>query len=460
MVLRFLSVEPDKKNTFLALVSTEQQGILGHRASYPAGSVILMVLSASPPFSPRTVSLLLDQTADELSQNQQVIRIKKLLLYICTATWENDPQHLDRHSLRVLLQCLFESFLSYEQLQNQLNQVAATLNKPAEYTIIANTIASHLQRVYAELQQGQSITTSPALYQSVAYSLEQEPEHLRIKKLLVLACRSTWENDRNRLAQLTHLDLVQELHQIAPTAESLRSTLSQIAKALSKPEEYSTIAAIIAERFQLLYQEEPTHLVTTLRQVPEATHPQLSPMGQTDPADLKTRTLLRVLKHEDRPALSNPSVPTPPTASVKPVLKVVTVAQPQKSTDLFDLRLEIMQDTNPLKAKILLFSLLHEPFQWQDEQESMLKAHELDELLRILFLSYRRYADVATQLKETAKLLSTDEYMQAAEAILRILHPFYGEDSSPIPLPDLDMELAEITNMKTDTREITLPDHH
>lgn len=419
-----------------------------------------MVLSASPPVSSRTVSLLLDQVANELSQNQQVIRVKKLLLYVCTATWENDPQHLDRHSLRVLLQCLFESFLSYEQLQNQLNQMAATLNKPAEYTIVANTIASHLHRVYAEIQRGQTVTASQALYQSVAYSLEQEPEHLRIKKLLVLACRSTWENDRNRLAQLTHLDLVQELHQIAPTAESLRSTLNQIAKALSKPEDYSTIAAMIADRFQPLYQEESTHLVTTLRQVPEVTRPQLSPTSQPETTAPKTRIPLRVVKNEAQPVLSKPPAPTVPTSSAKPTLKVLTVAHPQKITNLFNLRLEIMQDANPLKAKILLFSLLHEPFRWQNEQERILKTHELDDLLRILFLSYRRYADVAGKLRETAKLLDADEYAQTAEAILRALQPFYVEDGLPMAIAPLDMTVAEITNMRADTHEITLPDRH
>lgn len=114
-----------------------------------------MVLSASPPIY-STVSPLLDQIAEELTQDQNLLRIKKLLLYVCTGTWENDSQRLDRATTRVLLQHLFDLSPSFEQLQQQLNQVVTTLNKSAEYTIVANTVINRFHTVYAEVQQSQT----------------------------------------------------------------------------------------------------------------------------------------------------------------------------------------------------------------------------------------------------------------------------------------------------------------
>ncbi|NJO79621.1 MAG: hypothetical protein HC827_14650 [Cyanobacteria bacterium RM1_2_2] len=52
------------------------------------------------------------------------------------------------------------------------------------------------------------------------------------------------------------LDLVQELHQIAPTVESLTASLGQVSKALSKPKEYTQIATIISNAFQSCYESK------------------------------------------------------------------------------------------------------------------------------------------------------------------------------------------------------------
>lgn len=153
------------------------------------------------------------------------------------------------------------------------------------------------------------------------------------------------------------------------------------------------------------------------------------------------------------------TVDSPPPPA-KPLLQVVTIAQPHKITDLFNLRLEIMQDTNPLKAKILLFSVLHEPFRWDAEHDALLKSHELDDLLRILFISHRLYLDVAQKLRQAAKDLSGD-YSQTAEAVLRAIQSCYTEMSipvAPVLVPATSAPLTEITSMKAETHEITQPD--
>ncbi|NJO79620.1 MAG: hypothetical protein HC827_14645 [Cyanobacteria bacterium RM1_2_2] len=151
-----------------------------------------MVLSVPPPVQSKVVSPLLDQIVAELSQEQNLIRIKKLLLYVCTGTWENNRQRLARVPLNVLLQHLFETSSTFEQLQHQLNQVVASLNKSAEYTIVANAVISRFHGVYSKLEQDQP-TANQAFYEAVAERLQQEPDLIRIKKLLLLTCRSTWE---------------------------------------------------------------------------------------------------------------------------------------------------------------------------------------------------------------------------------------------------------------------------
>jgi len=92
----------------------------------------------------------------------------------------------------------------------------------------------------------------------------------------------------------------------------------------------------------------------------------------------------------------------------------------------------------------------------------LLKTHELDDLLRILFLSYRQYAELASNLRRTAICLAKDDYMQAAEVLLRAVQPFYVTDymtAEPIAesLPQVAL-IDDITSMKPDNHEITLPD--
>lgn len=442
-----------------------------------------MVLSVSSPVQSKVVSSLLDQIAAELSQDQNLIRIKKLLLYICTGTWENDHHRLARAPLNALLQHLFEIAPTFAQLQHQLNQVVASLNKSAEYTIVANVVISRFNAVYANLEQDQP-TANQTFYEAVAERLQQEPDLTRIKKLLLLTCRSTWESNSKKLAQLNMLDLVQELHQIAPTVESLRASLTQVARALSKPDEYTKIAATISDAFQGFQIEEKTEWIP----VPEVVHtnvavtsdetPDQTPQTPNQTASLphngdrptELKSALPGFISQFAPQSAPQSAPLTTTKSIDQgseadVPKVLVLIQPKKPMELFDLRLEMMQDTNPLRAKILLFSLLHEPFQGSAEHDAFLRTHELDDLLRVFFLSYRLYSEAENQLRKVAKLLAASDYFQVAEAIVRAIQPFYTEVESVSDLVAVvptatPAAFTEITSMKADTNEITLPDHH
>ncbi len=425
-----------------------------------------MVLSVSPPLFPSAVTSCLDQIAEELCQDPQLARIKKLLFYVCTEIWETDPQRLERLSLRILLLHLLEGCATFERFQQKVNGAAATLNKSAEYALVANGVISRFSAVYAELDQGQA-TTSQELYWAVAQALEAQAASsavlARVKKLLLLTCRGTWEKAAEPLEALSLPELLQELHQIAPTAESLSSTLNQLTQALSKPDAYRQVAEMIHLALQPLYSGSTTAAATELRLDPSCSEGSTAPAAAELPnltAEQPTRTMLRVLK------------PLPPVGSPKPPAQslVLTAVQPHK-VDLFGLRLEIMQDSNPYRVKILLFSLLHEPFRGDADHEALLRTHELDELLRILFLSYRQYAELDSKLRQIAVDLAKDEYMQAASTLLRAVQPYYrapapaasisAEPTSADPIlaePEAQTALTEITHMKVANREMTLPD--
>lgn len=436
-----------------------------------------MVLSAFLPSQSSLVAALLNQIATELAQDQNLIRIKKLLLYACTGTWENDPQRLNRASLNALLQHLFDTSPSFEQLQQQLNQVVATLNKSAEYTLVANAVISRFPAVYAAHQQGQT-QISESLYHSLTEQLQQLPQPDRVKKLLLLTCRSKWESNTNQLEQVNWMDLVRELHQMSPTLASLQMTLNQVAQALSKPSEYRAIAMLIAPLFQPLYQSQTAEwsaVPMSITSAPTAADSQLEgnwpllhrsdlhqsaqdPLsgaseGKLDPATEGLQSLMT-------PGAASDEITAPAPSRERRVLRGLTAAPPQQRADLFDLRLQILQDANPFKVKILLFSLLHELFDWQADHDGLLKTHELDDLLRILFLSYPLYSDLDQKLRHVAKQLAADEYLHSADVLLQSLQSFYVE--LPVEATAYSVTsaaaLSEMTRMKAGTQELTLPE--
>ncbi len=107
---------------------------------------------------------------------------------------------------------------------------------------------------------------------------------------------------------------------------------------------------------------------------------------------------------------------------------------PLRPTNLFDLRQTVMRNTNPLRAKILLFSLLHHRYRSDRvEQAFLLKGYELDKLLARMLQTYDQLAVLTVQLKKTARRLDNPvEYSQTAAAILRAVKPLYQESPAPL----------------------------
>lgn len=348
-----------------------------------------MILGASSSVEPLVMSLPFGEVAQDLAQEQNLVRIKKLLIYSCTQVWESDRHRLDQVSLLNLLQDLRAIAPTVEQLQFRLDVAVRSLSKTAEYALVSGVIMSRVGRLYPDMGT-QRVLASEKTYGAIAQRLERHGSGDRIKKLLLLACQSTWVTDSTQLAQVNLADLIRDLHRLTPSLIMLQAVLESLVNTLSKRAEYTLASHEISNAFQPLYPEAMTEIRTTM---PEKVAASLPPAAFAE--------------------TQQASQPSPSQAS--------------DLSNLFDLRLEIMRYTNPYRAKIVLFSLLHQPFTNFAEQESMVKNQTLDDLLRVMLQTYK-LAEVEVQLLAVAKNLEdSEDCVQAAQVILGAVKPFYAD---------------------------------
>jgi hypothetical protein len=397
-----------------------------------------MVLATSI-IPPNATSLLFTEVTKDLASDQNSLRIRKLLLFVCTRNWENDPHQLEQTNLLELVQGLLAIAPTLEQLQSYLHAIASSLNKSAEYILVANTIINRVSRLYLETCPVK-VGARQRDYEAVAQTLGCDLDQLRIKKLLILASRNIWETDVNQLDALSLIDLVREVHSLTPTLESLKAVLDNLAKTLSKQAEYGAIADRICSIFQILYLLKlPALQVHKLELQPE--EPSEMTLTESMEEVLHAEPFIKAIAQSDQPEYA--------------------YVRQQTLPNLFDLRLDIIQSANPMRVKILLFSMMHEVFVPGVEHDSLLRNHELDDLLSILLQTHKLLNDLESRLLNAAKALKeSDEYIQVAEVILRSLKPFYTylPLKAIAPLASKDDSATNIISVEADLPGTTGPD--
>ncbi|NES18519.1 MAG: hypothetical protein F6K41_06225 [Symploca sp. SIO3E6] len=363
---------------------------------------------------------MLDEIVQELERQENSTRIKKLIFYACKKYWENDLSIINSCNLQDLLQQLKQSNPTIKQLRLTLEYLVETINRKAEYSLVANTILSRVGKLYSDRADSNQVifVRSQNWYNSehqtsvineVATELEQNHNSVRIKKLILYTCRNVWESNPQILDELDFEDLLQELKESYPSLELLNSNLFSTVATLNRPTEYALIAYTIINKVEKLYQddEEPTaarsgQIATSSATVKKADRISSAPLPQTFP--------------------SSPPVEQVTQASSEP-------DHSQPSYDPFELRLAIMKYTNPLRAKILLFSALYQQFNPHEQDWSAIKSKELDELLFSLFTQCSTLKELEFHLNETAQCLEeTDASAQAAAAIIKSMKSLYQHD--------------------------------
>lgn len=347
---------------------------------------------------------IIDGIVKELEQNINSVRIKKLIFYACKDRWENDISILAGYQLKDLIQELKESKPTIEQLKSELDSLVKTLNRQTEYDAIANTIINELTKLYnepAELTQvvfirPENTGSAPgcsSIFENIAAQLEQDANSLRIKKLIFYVCQGTWENDPDSLARFNLAAFLQKLTQLYPTIDQLTLAINSQVQTLNRYEEYSIVGNIIITKLDQIYNEplEPT-LVKTKKKpenniVVDSVIPQAS---------------------KEQPAVeADKQIP---------------------AYDPFDLRLEVMKYTNPLRAKILLFSAIYHSSKTTKQDWYLIRSETLDDLLFKVFNTCPTIQELESKLYSTASSIdSTDESTQAASAIVQCLRRFYSK---------------------------------
>jgi len=359
---------------------------------------------------------MLDEIVQELERQGNFIRIKKLIFYACKNYWENDLDIVNSFKLQDLLQELKNNNPTIEQLRLTLENLVETINRKTEYSLVANTILSRVGKLYSEHESSTELIfvrpqnlynaeSQVSVVDEIARDLEQNQNSVRIKKLIVYICKNIWENNLDVLDSFRLQDLLQQLKESYSTLEKLNSNLYSTVATLNRPTEYALIAYTIINKIEKLYKddEETTaaHSVKTAKSL-STIHKAAKTIKSSPPVQKATQPL------------SNPQ-------------EISQQSQSKPNYDPFELRLAIMKYTNPLRAKVLLFSALYNKFNPREQDWSVIRNKELDELLFSLFSQCTTINELEFQLNETASYLEEpDESAQAAAVIIKFMKPLYN----------------------------------
>jgi hypothetical protein len=479
--------------------------------------------------------------------------MKKLVFAACHQRWENDPATLDQHPFDHLLQHFLERYSTLDQAHRVLFRIVSGLNRQARYSAIASYIVEQLKPLYtpdpeeatqfnSSTDEEQTVfkaaeqtafspaqaaasppaplptvspTAAPAApaaqspvqqligqpvgqfngmspYAEVARVLERHPNVSRIHKLIYGTCYQTWENDMLTLQSHPLIDLLEQIHQFAPSLAYLAVLLNQKAATLNRKAEYMQVAYVICEAMRSLYSTAsgqraqaaqsdpepppPDETLTAVERPPvptasvapsTAAQPSQSeewtvaetpdPMPQMPPGETGEMTLPNAAMPTSSEDMTMPDMVaamaeaemTMPEMEARQLgynaaypgsngradyaaagvnADMGTDASPSHKdrSDLFELRLHIIQYTNPLRAKLLLFSGLHHTFDFGTQDWSQLRELTLEDLLRQLFDAYHSIDEVDVNLTRAAYALpNPDEQDAVVSILLRAIAPYY-----------------------------------
>jgi hypothetical protein len=339
---------------------------------------------------------MLAKIAQNLQEHENAIRIKKLIFCACQQQWENNIEILNQYSTQALIRDLITTHSTLSQLSHTLYQVVETLNRKAVYYPLADVVVDQLTLFYIETatnpfesSQATTLAIAPLGFEQILQELTTHENSLQIKQLIYCACEKKWANDLAHLEQLSLKELVGQLLQLNPTKEQLSHTLYQVVKSLNRQGEYFLVANLILEKLVKLY-VVPDAVTQVIASSQSATQQQQencsNAMELQAPASLPTQAV------EYNP---------------------------------LQLRLEVIKYTNPLRAKILIFSILKHPFNFSDRDWSLLKTDTLDSLLFQLYQHCCNLTELENLLRTAQTLPHPDENTQAAGAIFQSLKQLY-----------------------------------
>jgi hypothetical protein len=375
---------------------------------------------------------LLNETVRHLENHEESLRIKKVVFCLCKKYWENNLNVLNAFTLGDLIKELIKAYETIDLFKTALVKLIKTLNRPNIYTEVAKVLFDRMSRLYKYLEDEpqtaivvSSSSSSSELLNTVTAKLQSHQEQARIKKVIYSVCRRRWENDIETVESYSLQSLIRELMQHYPTQDELQQALSKLVQNINKQNLYLAIANLIVNQLSVLYKHQQenneleegpsTHIVNT--QLVQVNNFSLVP-NSIEPQQLAQQNFgTSVIDLSVQPVVG-----TLPPTPLQP--EPAQLEQPQKKLNFFELRLEIMQYTNPLRAKVLLFSVLYQSWDKSNQDWAMLRSYTLDDLLKELIQSTKNITDIETKLFSAARVLADFEAnMQTASTIVEAIKP-------------------------------------
>lgn len=379
--------------------------------------------------------LSLDRIVKNLETHDNSTRIKKLMVYTCQSQWENELSILNQYEFSDLIQQLRASHFSLEQLRSTLYSFAETLNRQAEYLVVADTIIHQLEPLYSEPEEltqvvaakspPKAATQPPWIVLETASELAENSNILRIKKLMLYVSQNHWETNSQILEQLNLADLIQDLRESYPSIKKLSAALKQQVQTLNRQADYIVVAKTILKVLQKLYTDDSEITRVKAAKAVRSQPPAPPPTRLPSPINRGNKnTQLQGDKNKQSEFIQQQS------SGVKGQEIGQNLTQDSASKqcpyDPFDLRLNVMKYTTPLRAKLLIFSVLYHPIKKTQHDWLLMKAKPLDDLLFELFSTCPTLEELEAKLYQTAQAIEdADENTQAAGAIAQSMKRFY-----------------------------------
>jgi hypothetical protein len=238
---------------------------------------------------------LLDEIVADIEQSENILRIKRLLLFTINDVWSNDAEEIKYLDLRQLIQSLIANIPNLDHLKQKLNSQVKRLTKQADYLLAADTIIDTIGLLYSFISNNPNVEVlgmeevptivqfaepdsgdrnsqqqahAPSVKQKLAYipkpfELRQEisrsisPLHAKIVLFSALNYRfSPSEKDWSPLSTYDLNDLLDAIFQACQTADELESRLYATAKTLDQPEDARRAAGVIIQGLKPFYNWE------------------------------------------------------------------------------------------------------------------------------------------------------------------------------------------------------------
>jgi len=374
---------------------------------------------------------LLDEVVVDLEQHEQSRRIKKLFFCISQERWENDPNVLAQFPLKDLIRETIDAN-DLEQISLALNEIVDSLNRQEVYAAIANDIIDTLSKLSADEEEATQILVQPkkkiitkqiipGIYlNKIVEHITNHEQSQRIKKLIYSATINCWESNPRAIENSDLKSLILQLRQNYRNLEDLRQTLYGLVETLNRRELYSLLADLIINQLEITYEqvnnnsEEETYLMTQMfdsKEIEATRQAVATPVmssGYFTAAQGERSNQQEELTFNDR-------------ENYYPEI------EPEQDYDFFELRLKIIQYTNPLRAKNIIYStVFNQQIEDREQCLSILKNYTLDELLSRLFYKYKNLEEIENNLSITAReTLEPDVNLQAVNAIIESIRPIY-----------------------------------